>query len=105
MAKNIIKLPKTVQICGMTYSVKTDKNTYDGAGTTCNPSITVGTKSKNKERYWEIFLHEVMEVAACERNYRYGGRGSENSLFVMSHKEFDSFARDIATAIRPMIGL
>lgn len=98
-----MRLPKTVQICGMTYLVKTDKTSYDGGGSTTNPHITVGTKSKNEERHWEILLHEIMEVAACERGYRYGGGLSDGSVFVMSHKEFDNFSRDIATALRPMI--
>lgn len=98
-----MELPKTVNICGMTYGVKTNNKSYDGTGSTCNPHIVVGTKSKNNERYWEIFFHEVMEVAACERGYRYGGGHSENAVFVMNHKEFDNFSRDIAVALRPMI--
>lgn len=98
-----MKLPKTVEISGITYPVGMDKTAYDGNGTTSEPRITVGTKSKNNERYWEIFLHEVMEIVACERNYRYGGGSSDGSVFVMSHKEFDNFSRDVATAIRPMI--
>jgi len=98
-----MKLPKTVEICGMTYEVKTDKTSCDGSGSTTNPHIIVGTESKNKERYWEIFLHEVMEVAACERSYRYGSGLSSGSMFVMNHKEFDNYARDVATAIRPML--
>ncbi len=44
-----------------------------------------------------------MEIAACERDYRYGGGGSDGSKFVMSHKEFDNFSRDVATALRPMV--
>lgn len=98
-----MRLPKTVQICGMTYPVRTNGKSYDGTGSTANPHITVGTKSKNEERHLEILLHEIMEVAACERGYRYGGGLSDGSVFVMSHKEFDNFSRDIATAIRPMI--
>lgn len=98
-----MRLSKTVQICGMTYPVKTNNKSYDGGGSTTNPHLTVGTKSKNKERYWEILVHEIMEVAACERGYRYGGGISKCSVFVMSHKEFDNFSRDVATAIRPML--
>lgn len=98
-----MRLPKKVNISGMTYPVRTNNKSYDGGGSTTKPYITVGTKSKNGERYWEILVHEIMEVAACERGYRYGGGVSEGSVFVMSHKEFDSFSRDVATAIRPMI--
>ena len=98
-----MRLPKTVDICGMTYAVRTNSKSYDGGGSTCNPHITVGTKSKNNERYWEIFFHEVMEVAACERGYRYGGGSSDGAVFVMSHKEFDNFSRDIAVALRSVV--
>lgn len=98
-----MRLPKTIQICGMTYPVRKDRTSYDGGGSTSKPRITVGTKSKNNERYWEIFLHEVMEIGACERGYRYGGGLSDGSVFVMSHKEFDNFSRDIATALRPLL--
>ena len=98
-----MRLPKKVQISGMTYPVKIDKTSYDGGGSTAHPCIIVGTKSKNEERKLEILLHEIMEVAACERGYRYGSGSSDGSVFVMNHKEFDNFSQDIATAIRPII--
>lgn len=98
-----MRLPKKVQICGMTYPVKIDNTSYDGGGSTTNPQLTVGTKSKNEERHWEILVHEIMEVAACERGYRHGEGISDGSIFVMSHKEFDNFSRDVATAIRPLL--
>ncbi len=98
-----MKLPNQVQICGITYPVRVDKTSYDGGGSTASPEITVGTKSKNAERKFEIFLHEVMEVAACERGYRYGSSTSKGSMFIMNHAEFDNYSKDIATAIRPML--
>ena len=98
-----MRIPKKVQVCGMTYPVKMDKTSYDGGGSTASPEITVGTKSKSSERIFEIFLHEVMEVAACERGYRYGSGTSKGSIFVMNHAEFDDYSKDIATAIRPML--
>ena len=98
-----MKLPRTIQVCGMTYPVRTDKTSYDGGGSTSEPHIMVGTKSKNDERKWEILLHEVMEIVACERGYRYGGGLSDGSVFVMTHKEFENFSQDIAAAIRPMV--
>lgn len=98
-----MKLPLKVSICGTTYSVRTDRTSYDGCGSTSRPCIVVGTKSRNTERKWEIYLHEVMEVVTCERGYRYGSGGSDGSIFVMSHKEFDNFSRDVAAAVRPML--
>jgi len=98
-----MELPKTVQICGVTYPVRTNSRSYDGAGSTSFPGITVGTKSKNPQRHWEILLHEVMEIAACERGYRYGAGISDHSVFVMTHKEFNNYSADVAAAIRPMM--
>jgi hypothetical protein len=65
--------------------------------------ITVGTMSKTAERRFENIVHEIMEAVACERCYRYGKGTSEDSVFVMTHKEFDNFTVDVATAIRPML--
>lgn len=97
-----MRLPKTVQICGKTYTVKTNNKSYDGGGSTTHLNLTVGTKSKNSERSFEIFCHEIMEITACERGYRYGGGSSDGATFVMSHKEFDTFSADVAAAIYPM---
>ena len=98
-----MRLPKTVQICGITYPVRAVKTSYDGGGSTASPEITVGTKSKNEERKFEILLHEIMEVAACERGYRYGSGTSDGCVFVMNHGEFDNYSKDVASAIRPML--
>ena len=101
--QKMLKLPKKLQISGMTYLVRADKTSYDGGGSTASIGIIVGTKSKNAEREWEILLHEVMEIAACERGYRYGSGTSKGSVFVMNHAEFDDYSKDIATAIRPLL--
>ncbi len=98
-----MKIPKKMQICGISYPIKTDKTSYDGGGSTATPEIVVGTKSRDNDRIWEILLHEVMEVAACERGYRYGSGVSGGSRFVMTHKEFDNYSKDVASAIRPML--
>ncbi|KKK61134.1 hypothetical protein LCGC14_3017380 [marine sediment metagenome] len=98
-----MKLPKTVNICGKIYKVRKDPKSYDGGGTTARCEMTVGTKNKNPERQFEIFLHEVMEIAAVEKDYRYHGGNDADLLFVMSHKEFDNYTVDVASAIRPMI--
>lgn len=98
-----MKLPKKLVICGITYPISAVKTSYDGGGSTTTPEITVGTKSRNKERQFEILLHEVMEIAACERGYRYGSGTSTGCVFVMDHSEFDNYSQDIASAIRPML--
>ncbi len=98
-----MRLPKTVNISGKTYAVSKDKRLYDSSGATLGQSIVVGVQSQKTERQLDNFIHEVMELIACERSVRYGSGGSERSVFVMNHKEFDNFCVDVATAIRPMI--
>ena len=98
-----MRLPKTVQICGKTYDVELRKNKYGGGRSTSNLKLFVGGASQKPERKFEIFVHEVMELAACERDFRYGTGGSTGSMFVMNHKEFDHFAADTAAALMPML--
>ena len=48
--KKFMRLPKQVQISGMTYPIRTDKTSYDGGGSTASLGIMVGTKSDNEVR-------------------------------------------------------
>lgn len=43
-----MRLPKTVQISGMTYPVRIDSKSYDGGGSTSRPHITIGTKYERR---------------------------------------------------------
>lgn len=98
-----MKLPKTVNICGKTYTVTENNKRYGGEGSTTSQAIEIGTKFKRREKHFENFIHEVAETIACEDNFRYGEGASDGSIFVMTHKEFDRFIVDLATAIKPMI--
>ena len=98
-----MKLPKTVNICGKTYTVTKDKKLFGGSATTGPQEIIVGTKHGKRERIFENIVHEVMESVACERDFRFSRGDSEGSVFVMTHKEFDCFVADVSTALRPMV--
>ncbi len=98
-----MKLPKTVNICGKPYKVLKDRELFGGKGDTGLQEMTIGTRHTEPARLFENFVHETMECVACERDFRYGKGISENSIFVMTHKEFDVFAADVATALRPMV--
>ena len=100
-----MKLPKTVQICGKTYSIVKNPKNENSSGRTFKQKMEIGTKEQSVERQFEGFVHEVAELVCCENNYRYGDGNSECSIFVMNHKEFERFIGDVATAIRPMVGL
>ena len=76
-----MKLPKTVQINGKTYTVRKNPDSEDGRGTTFAQLVEVGTKNQSDERQFDTFLHEVAELIACEKNLRYGDGHSETSIF------------------------
>lgn len=98
-----MNLPKTILLCGKTYTIVKDKHNFDSGGTTIDQKITVGVESKKAERHFENLVHEIMEIIACERSVRYGHGVSERSIFFMTHKEFDNFSVDVAAALMPMI--
>lgn len=98
-----MRLPKKVQICGKPFTVVIDKKKWSSSGQTLSQEIIIGGEGGRKERIFDNFVHEVAELALCERSFRYGDGSSDGSIFVMSHKDFTTFATDVATALRPMI--
>jgi len=98
-----MKLPKTVQISGKTYTVKKISDKWGGTCRTGRQVITVGTaRDQTGERVCANYIHEVLEAVALERKLRYEA-ADEEMVFVMTHKQFDDYAKDVAMAIRPMI--
>lgn len=97
-----MNLPKKVQICGKTYTVKRNKKSWSSKGRTGDRKITIGTKWSSDEHEFESYLHEVAELVCCERHIHYIS-GDDNVMFVMSHREFTDVMNDVATAIRPMV--
>lgn len=97
-----MRFPRKVQISGKTYTVTTDKKRWNSSGQTVSQEIVLGAEGGNKERIFDNFIHEVAELALCERNFRYGDGSSDGSMFVMTHKDFTTFASDVATALFPV---
>ena len=98
-----MRLPKAVNISGKTYTVRVSKKEWGGSCRTGKQEIVVGTeKSQSSHRIFNNFTHEIIEAVTLERKLRYEAADDE-IMFVMTHKQFDDFARDVATAIRPMI--
>lgn len=98
-----MRLPKTVQISGKRYTVRKDNTIWGGNGCTGKQELVVGTRSdQSTARQFENFVHEVAELSAAEQSLRYNASDDE-ILFVMTHKQFNSFANDIATVLFPMI--
>ena len=98
-----MRLPKAVQISGKTYTVRKDNAIWGGIASTGKQEIVIGThKSQSTHRQFETYLHEVAEMVACEQDIRFEAR-DEELVFVMNHKQFNSFANGIATALFPMI--
>lgn len=98
-----MKLPKTVKICGHTYTVKQDKTISGGHGIPAEKTITIGTACPQESR--EIFIHEVMEAILYERGHRYTcyAEGNDGLRFVMDHHEFENICKDILAAFPSII--
>ncbi len=98
-----MRLPKTVNICGKTYTVHGNKKEWGGCCCTGSQTIGIGTaKNQSSHRKFTNLIHEVLEAIALERRLRYEA-SDEESVFVMTHKQFDDYARDVATALKPMV--
>ena len=98
-----MKFPKTVQISGKTYKVVTNPKVWGGICKTGKQLIGIGTKrNQSAQRKFGNFLHEVLEANALERSLRYEA-SDEELVFVMTHKQFDDYARDVATSLWPIV--
>lgn len=97
-----MRLPKTVNISGKTYIVNKNKKIWGGSCRNGSQKIVVGTsQDQSSQRIFTNYVHEVLEAVTLERKYRYEA-GDEEVVFVMTHKQFDAFAKDVATALKPM---
>ena len=91
-----IKIPKTIKICGKTYSINYDNSRWGGSSATAEQEIIIGSKkNQSPERIFENFVHEVMETFLIEKNLRYTS-GDQEIMIIMTHKQFDGFAVDIS---------
>ncbi len=97
-----MRLPRTVNICGKTYTVTKNRAKWDSGGRTGNRQISIGTKWNSDEHELDSFLHEVVELVCCERKLHYMASNDDVKI-VMNHKEFTDAITDVATAIRPML--
>jgi len=98
-----MNLPNTMQICGKQYTIVEEDKKWGGSGVTGKQQITVGmSDEQTAERKFENFMHEVMEMVTCEQHVRYEASDDE-SVFVMTHKQFNAFANGVASAIMPMV--
>ena len=96
-----MRLPKTVNISGKTYTVDRDENRWGGLCSTGRQRIVVGTaRDQTAQRIFTNYIHEVLEGVLLERKLRYESADDE-VVFIMTHKQFDNFAKDVATALMP----
>lgn len=98
-----MQLPDTVQITGKTYKVIPKPTSWGGKSCTATQELSVGTKKdQTKERIFENFIHELIEVAMCEHHFRFTAT-DDGVVYVMAHKDLDYFANSIAAALLPMV--
>ena len=98
-----MRLPKTVQISGKTYTVHGAKNSWGGSCSTGSQKITVGTaRNTTRHRRLTSLVHEILEAVFLERRLRFES-ADDDVVFVMNHKQFSDYAMDVTTAIEPML--
>jgi len=98
-----MRLPKTVQISGKIYKITKDPSRWGASCRTGSQKIVIGTaKNQSLHRRFTNFTHEVLEAVALERRLRYEA-GDDEIMFVMTHKQFDDYAKDVATAFMPLV--
>ncbi len=99
----MLKLPETIQISGKQYAVKQNKSRWGGTCETGKQEISVGTKkNQSSQRIFGNFIHEVLEATAMEKSMRYTASDDE-ILFMMTHKQFDDYAKDVASSLWPIM--
>ena len=97
-----MRLPNTVQICGKQYSIKPNSRRWGGRCETGKQELCVGTKkNQSSQRIFENYVHEVLEATAMEKSLRYMASDDE-LVFVMTHKQFDDYAENVAASLWPI---
>lgn len=97
-----MRLPRTVNICGKTYVISKNSRSVHSTGGTHPQKMIIGTKGNSSERIFESYMHEVLELVACELHLRYVA-ADDDIMIIMNHKQFDDFAANVAAALKPMV--
>lgn len=97
-----MRLPKTINICGKLYRVKADPDNDGGSVDTEKLTITIGTGDPSEVA--ENLVHEVGEAVMMARDFRYAAERetpeNEHYRFVLDHKEWQLFAKDLSIALK-----
>ena len=101
----MVKLPKTIDFCGLTWKIETDKTTNGSWYDAAIPKIVIGTKDKSF--VFQSFIHELFE-AACDvsllkfRDW-HGSSGLNNNMkIVMNHNELENLISQITLPIQKL---
>jgi hypothetical protein len=95
-------LPKKINVCGKTVTVVTNK-AHDG-GSFDGGTYTIEVGTMDPDEVAENFIHEVGEAVMALRDFRFVAQKEEpeNSdyRFVLTHSDYQLFAKDLAIALR-----
>lgn len=100
-----MKIPKSIIISGITYTVILNSSLRAGARSSAAPPlIEICTKDEHKQNIFEYFIHEVLEQILILHTLRYEinyiESRNENYMFVFNHKQFEDVTRDLAFVVR-----
>jgi len=83
-----MKIPKSIRINGKTWKVK-----RKGEGGYFDFAIYEINVSKNihPNEAESCFLHEIMEIIACESRVRFNGSSDKYYRFLLTHDDFTKY--------------
>ena len=98
------QLPKTIQIVGLEWTIKTCEVESLGKLRCLDRVIEIDNRC-DLDRQWQIFIHEVQEVIMIERGFCFESYpdGDISRHFHMTHSEFRSMGKDFADAIKQLL--
>lgn len=98
-----MKLPKTVQICGLEFEVIKDKGRRGARFNLDQQKIWIGIKGCKDDIVWQNYYNEIKEIVAVLCNNRSESTRGGSYSFHYTHKEFNMATDAEAAAIFPMI--
>ena len=101
-----MKIPKTIMIGGIRWSVVLDKTITGGQFWWKDHTVKIG-KNQSKERIINCLLHEIAEVILVNNNNRFmkcitDESGNGDYLFCFNHDQFEVFMAELTGIIKQL---
>ena len=103
-----MKFPKSIIICGKTFSIIPDKNVDGGSFEYIKQEIKINPTFKD-DAILEMLVHEILEVILAKNNHRYSidfnDESCKNFLFSFNHFDFENICSELAYSIKQLYNI